>query len=178
MPEEPKTPTPTQPTQTPVATPAPTQTPYEQQPVQQQYFAQPNAAPVQYVIAAQSLKGNRGWLLFFTIISALAALGYVGITIAAFSNISTDSIAEIIFAPILFIGAVASVVLTSLEKKIAKYTFIGFYALAYIYQIISVAIKGADAASLISSVMIGGLWVLFVSLYFLTSKRVKETLIN
>ena len=176
MPEEPKTTTPTQPTQAPAPTPAPT--PYEQQPVQQQYFAQPNAAPVQYVIATQSLKGLRGWLLFFTVISGLAALGYIGITITAFSNVSADTIAEVIFAPLLFLAATASVVLTALEMKIAKYTFIGFYAVAYLYQIISAAVKGADATSLITSIMVGGLWVLFVSLYFITSKRVKETLVK
>ena len=172
MPEEPKVTTPNQPTQ------APAPTPYEQQPVQQQYFAQPNAAPVQYVIATQSLKGLRGWLLFFTVISGLAALGYIGITITAFSNISADTIADVIFAPLLFLAATASVVLTALEMKIAKYTFIGFYAVAYLYQIISAAVKGADATSLITSIMVGGLWVLFVSLYFITSKRVKETLVK
>ena len=32
---------------------------YEQQPVNQQYFAQPQAAPVQYVVMAQSLKVSR-----------------------------------------------------------------------------------------------------------------------
>jgi hypothetical protein len=176
MPEEPKTTTPIQPTEVPTPTPAPTS--YEQQPVQQQYFAQPNAAPVQYVIATQSLKGLRGWLLFFTVISGLAALGYVGMTIAAFSNVSADSITEVIFAPLLFLAATASVVLTALEKKVAKYTFIGFYVVAYLYQIISAAVKGADTTSLITSIMIGGLWVLFVSLYFITSKRVKETLVK
>jgi hypothetical protein len=117
-------------------------------------------------------------LLFFTIVSGLAALGYIGITITAFSNVSAETIPEVIFAPLLFLGATASVVLTALEKKIAKYTFIGFYVVAYLYQIISVAVKGADTASLITSIMAGGLWVLFVSLYFITSKRVKETLVK
>ena len=41
--------------------------PYEQQPVNQQYFAQPQAAPVQYVVMAQSLKGVKGWLAFFMV---------------------------------------------------------------------------------------------------------------
>lgn len=178
MPEEQKPITPTQPTEIPVAAPAPTQTPYEQQPVQQQYFAQPNAAPVQYVIAAQSLKGNRGWLLFFTIISGLSALGYIGLTITAFSEFSADKIANAIFYPILLVAAIASIVLVSLEKKVARYVFIGFYAVAYLFGLINTLIDGSDAASIISVTLIGALWLLFVSLYFLTSKRVKETLVK
>jgi hypothetical protein len=45
--------------------PAEQNIPYEQQPVNQQYFAQPQAAPVQYVVMAQSLKGVKGWLAFY-----------------------------------------------------------------------------------------------------------------
>jgi hypothetical protein len=167
-----------QPDQYAQPTPAQQQVPYEQQPVQQQYFAQPNAAPVQYVVAQQSLKGLGGWLLFFTIVSGIAALSYAGLMVAAFSNFSADQAANVIFFPILFAAAVASVVLVALEKRIAKYVFIGFYGAAFLYQIISNAILGLEAAALITSMLIGGLWVLFVSLYFLTSKRVKETLVK
>lgn len=159
-------------------TPEQQQVPYEQQPVQQQYFAQPNAAPVQYVIAQQSLKGLRGWLLFFTIVSGLAALTYVGMLVSAFSAFSAERVADVIFLPILLAAAIGSVVLVALEKQIAKYVFIGFYGAAFLYGIINSAIIGVEVAPLITSILVGGLWVLFVTLYFLTSKRVKETLIK
>lgn len=185
MADEPKaqTPQPQQPEPAPEAAPTQPnpiqqQVPYQEQPVQQQYFAQPEAAPVQYVIAQQSLKGLRGWLLFFTIVSGLAALGYVGMLVAAFAAFSAEKAADVIFLPILLAAAIASVVLVALEKQIAKYVFIGFYGAAYLYGIISSAITGTEAATLITSILVGGLWVLFVSLYFLTSKRVKETLVK
>ncbi len=144
--------------------PAQQQVPYEQQPVQQQYFAQPNAAPVQYVIAQQSLKGMRGWLLFFTIVSGLAALSYVSMLVYTFSSFTAEKAADVIFLPLLLAAAVASVVLVSLEKKVAKYVFIGFYGVAYLYGVISSAIAGTEMAALVSTVLIGGLWVLFVTL--------------
>lgn len=167
-----------QPDQYAQPTPEQQQVPYQQQPVQQQYFAQPNAAPVQYVIAQQSLKGLRGWLLFFTIVSGLAALGYVGMLVNTFSTFSADKVADVIFLPLLLAAAVASVVLVALEKQIAKYVFIGFYGVAYLHSVISSIIVGTEVATLITSIIVGGLWVLFVSLYFMTSKRVKETLIK
>ncbi len=159
-------------------TPQQQQAPYEQQPVQQQYFAQPNAAPVQYVVTQQSLKGLRGWLLFFTIVSGLAALGYAGMLVNTLADFSSDKIADAIFFPILLAAAVASVTLVALEKKIAKYVFIGFFGAAFVYGLISNIITGVEAAALISSTLVGALWILFVTLYFLTSKRVKETLVK
>jgi len=159
-------------------TPEQQQVPYEQQPAQQQYFAQPNAAPVQYVIAQQSLKGMRGWLLFFTIVSGLAALGYVTMLVSTFADFSVEKTADVIFLPLLLAAAVASVVFVALEKRIAKYVFIAFYGVAYLYGIISNAVMGMDVAALVSAILVGGLWVLFVTLYFLTSKRVKETLVK
>jgi len=57
--------------------PQPQNTPYEQQPVSQQYFAQPQAAPVQYVVMAESLKGVKGWLIFFDIFTCTSNLGYL-----------------------------------------------------------------------------------------------------
>lgn len=167
-----------QPNQYAQPTPEQQQVPYQQQPVQQQYFAQPNAAPVQYVVAQQSLKGLRGWLLFFTIISGLAALSYVGMLVNTFANFSADKAADVIFLPLLLAAAVAAVVLVALEKQLAKYVFIAFYAVAYLYGIISNAIMGMEVAALVTGILVGGLWVLFVSLYFMTSKRVKETLVR
>ena len=167
-----------QPDQYAQPTPEQQQVPYEQQPAQQQYFAQPNAAPVQYVIAQQSLKGLRGWLLFFTIIAGLYALGTIGIFVESVANFTSTQIADVILTPFLFASAVAAIVLTALEKKIARFIFIGMFVLAYLYGIVTNAVTGVQASELVSGILVGGLMVGLISLYFMTSKRVKETLVK
>ena len=159
-------------------TPEQQQVPYQQQPVQQQYFAQPNAAPVQYVIAQQSLKGLRCWLLFFVIVAGLYALGTIGIFIEALTNFSASRITDVIFMPILLASAVTAIVLTATERKMAKFVFIGMFAVAYIYGIINNAVSGTEVATLVTSILVGGLIVGLIALYFMTSKRVKETLVR
>lgn len=159
-------------------TPEQQQVPYEAQPVQQQYFSQPNAAPVQYVVAQQSLKGLRGWLLFFTVISGFMALYYVSAVVTTFAHFTTDKLSDAIFTPLLLAGAIAAVVLTALEKRMAKYAFIIFYIVAYIYQVINLAMHSRSGEMLMTSVLTGGIWVLFIILYFVSSKRVKETLVK
>ena len=42
----------------------------------QQYFAQPQAAPVQYVVMANSLKGVKGWLAFLTVLMGFGGIIY------------------------------------------------------------------------------------------------------
>lgn len=154
------------------------QAPYEQQPVQQQYFAQPNAAPVQYVVQAQSLKGNHGWLGFFMIIAGLMALTYAGLLVNAFSSLNDASaIITAIFSPILLVAAVASVALIAMEKRIARHVYIGFAVLVLLYNITTTATTG-NGTAIVSGALVGGIWLTFVILYFITSKRVKETLVK
>lgn len=168
------TPQPQQP-QNQIQEPVAQTTPYEQQPVSQQYFAQPQGAPVQYVVAAKSLKGKGGWLGFFMVIAGLASLGYAGQFINSFNN---NDVLAVICAPILFAFAIAAVVLTALEKKIAKWAHIGFWAASLVVSLISGAVSGADATSIATAGVIQLIIVVFVALYFVTSKRVKETLIK
>jgi len=159
-------------------TPEQQQVPYQQQPVQQQYFAQPNAAPVQYVVTQQSLKGLRGWLLFFTIIAGLYALGTISIFVESVANFTPAQLADVILTPFLFASAVAAIVLTALEKQMARFVFIGMFVLAYLYGIVTNALSGMAPAEFISGTLVGGLLVGLVCLYFVTSKRVKETLVK
>lgn len=167
--------------------PAAPATPYQQQPVNQQYFAQPQAAPVQYVVMAESLKGIKGWLLFFTICFALSGIAYITVFFTAMLDLSTASaIVNLIFAPLVAAASIASTVLIAMQKKIAKWVAIGtlgIYALfSTVNVIVQFAVGASDAASsaplLISAILVSlvlyGLWML----YFVTSKRVKETLIN
>jgi len=155
--------------------PVPPTTPYEQQPVAQQYFAQPQAAPVQYVVQAQSLKGKSGWLGFFMVMAGLYSLAEVGIF---FNSFATGRIVDTIFAPILCIAALAAVTLIALEMKIAKWVYIGFYVAACLYNDISAAVSGVEATSLASIVTVNIIVTVLVALYFITSKRVKETLVK
>lgn len=150
-------------------------TPYEQQPVSQQYFAQPQAAPVQYVVAAKSLKGKGGWLAFFMIIAGIASLSYAAQFINSFNN---NDVMAVISSRILFAFAIAAVILIALEKKIAKWVYIAFWAASLIFSLISGAVAGADATTIATAGVIQLVILVFVTLYFLTSKRVKETLIK
>lgn len=160
---------------------APQQPAYEQQPVQQQYFAQQQQQPVQYVVMAQSLKGVRGWLMFFTILFGLAGIGYISIFFGGMDG--SGDLVEMIFAPILAILSIVTVVLISLEKRIARLTALAVIGTFALYAVISQFVGGetSTAGSLgetvgaaLISLVIYGLW----GLYFVNSKRVKETLIK
>jgi hypothetical protein len=162
--------------------PVPQNTPYQQQPVAQQYFAQPQAAPVQYVVAAKSLKGKGGWLAFFMVLAALASLGYVTMFFNAFS---TQNIPDLIFAPLMFALALACVILIALEMKIAKWLYIGFWATTVVYSTVSSIVNPSPLipddsriAQVLSGLIGGIVGLVLISLYFITSKRVKETLIK
>lgn len=161
-------------------TPAQQQAPYEQQPVQQQYFAQPNAAQVHYVIQAQSLKGLQGWLGFFMVAAGIFALSYATAlvaTVSSLENAGPTEIVNVIFLPLLLAASITAVVLLALEKRIARYAYIGFGSLVLLHSIVSTATTG-DAALVMTGFLSGAIWLTFVILYFVTSKRVKETLVK
>lgn len=160
-------------------------TPYQQQPVNQQYFAQPQAAPVQYVVMAESLKGIKGWLLFFTVIFALSGLGYIGSFFTAMTDISNASaVLNLILSPILAAAAITTTVLIAMQKKIAKWMAVGTLGLFALNGVISTVISFAESGSsnsaplLISAIITGLIIEGLLMLYFFVSKRVKETLVN
>lgn len=161
-------------------------TQYQQQPVNQQYFAQPQAAPVQYVVMAESLKGIKGWLLFFTVCFVLSGLSYISIFFSSMTDLSSaGAILNLIFSPLLAAAAITTTVFIAMQKKIGKWLAIGTLGLFALYGVISTIIGFATGTSetdsaplLISSIIVGlvieGLFIL----YFFVSKRVKETLVN
>ena len=154
------------------------QTAYNDQPVQQQYFAQPNAAPVQYVVQAKGLKGIRGWLAFFMIMAGFIALGYAGIIINSIDNLpSTSAIINVIFSPIILAAALAAVALIAMEKKVARPAYVAFSVILLLHSVVSSAAT-EDTSSVIAGILTGGVWLSFVALYFMNSKRVKETLVK
>ena len=164
--------------------PAEQATPYQQQPVNQQYFAQPQAAPVQYVVMAESLKGVRGWLLFFTICFGFAGLVYIATFFSAMKDLgAADNIISLIFAPILAAISVAATVTIAMEKRIGKWLGAGVYAGSAIYSVFSSIIAfaksgGDDTIGLFSGIIVGIASSSLFALYFFVSKRVKETLVK
>lgn len=177
-----------QPVQQPTygAAPVNPTTPYQQQPVNQQYFAQPQAAPVQYVVMAESLKGVKGWLLFFTVCFALSGLGYISIFFTSMTNLEmATSVLNLIFAPILAAAAITTTVFIAMQKKLGKWLAIGTLGLFALYSVIGSIVgfasgtSSADSAPLLISGIITGIVLEgLLMLYFFVSKRVKETLIN
>ena len=170
--------------------PAPAETPYEKQPVNQQYFAQPQAAPVQYVVMAPSLKGVKGWLAFFMVILAIDALIYVGVFFNSLLNLSVaTSVISAIMAPIIVALSISAVVTINMQKKLGKRLAIATYLVTLLHSVINIIVtnvgvpgNGFDTTTdivnaisgLTSQVIVSGL----LCLYFCVSKRVKETLID
>lgn len=161
--------------------PVPPQTPYEQQPVNQQYFAQPQAAPVQYAVVAKSLKGVGGWLLFWVIVFALSAVGYITAFFRGLDGGQNNDLVTVLFSPVLTGLAIASVTLIVMQKKLGRYISIAFIGASTLYGIIH-AIANRTAldstadivGQIAGSILGGGL----LAAYFIASRRVKETLVN
>ena len=84
---------------------------YEQQPVNQQYFAQPQAAPVQYVVMAQLFKGVKGWFAFFMVCLAIDGVCSVGLFFTSLLNLGDPSaVVSVIFMPIIAVLTTVAVV--------------------------------------------------------------------
>jgi len=153
---------------------------------------------VQYVTMEKSLKGVGGWLIFWIIMFSLAAIGYISAFFASMMSLSNAaSIVTLIFAPILAAGFITSVVMIAMQKRIGKlvtfitlgvsavyalinsivgYLTVGNAAGHYSYSASSSVEKSIPM--LIASILISLLVHALVALYFVLSRRVKETLVN
>ncbi len=184
IPEQSASPIPAPEPQQPVA-PAPLTPEQQQTEVAQQYFAQPQAAPVQYVVAAPSLKGVKGWLLFFAVAFAFAGVGYIGSFFDALSDLgSASNVIGLVFMPFLAILSIASTVFIAMEKQLGKWLAVGTLALGALYSLVNTIVAflsdtGATTVPLLlSGILIGLVIQGLVILYFFVSKRVEETLIK
>lgn len=167
--------------------PQPQDTPYQQQPVNQQYFAQPQAAPVQYVVMAESLKGIKGWLAFLTILMGLGGILFTLVFFGSLLDISTAAgVVSVIFAPVVAILSIAAVILINLQKKIARYFSIASYMtgaayLSVLQIVLSASEPSSDSNNVTTCIAVVTLFLLtgaLMSLYFILSRRVKETLVD
>lgn len=169
-----------------------------------QYSPAPQVQQVQYVMMEQSLKGIGGWLIFWMVIFSIGAIGYISIFFASMLVLSDASaIVALIFSPLLAAGYITSVVMMAMQKRLAKLiTWITLGVSAVFTTINSIVsyVTGSNTttstyssysssdvylrefeqsipmliATIMTSLLVHGL----VALYFILSKRVKETLVN
>ena len=152
-------------------------------PAQQWQQAPPYQAQIQYVVAQKSLDGIGGWLMFWLVIFALASIGYVGMFFTALGQevkAPTDTLL-MIFAPILAAIYLTSTIFIAQRKKKGIITSMTAIGIGTLYQVINLIIEtinegnvSESIGSVIAAIMFGGLMIL----YFVTSKRVKATLIS
>ncbi|PID33515.1 hypothetical protein CR969_00355 [Candidatus Saccharibacteria bacterium] len=171
------------------------------QPVTQQPGAQPQ--PAQYVVMQQSTKGIGGWLIFWMVMFGLAAITYIYSFFGAMTVLhSANGIVALIFSPILAVGYIAAVVAMSMEKKISKLITWASLGVSAIYSVIASIVyyitsshfnsrydyisysysrDGVDVDSLpmlIAFILVSLVLHGLVALYFVLSRRVKETLVK
>lgn len=158
------------------------------QPMPGQY-AQPQQ-PMQYVMMQQSLKGVGGWLMFFIVWFGIVALSDIAMFFVAMMNLSLPSnVVSMIFTPILAGGYIASLVLLSMEKRVAKILSWITIGVSAVYSIVNMivlfAAGGVDSTgarvtvfTLLSFITLSVAVHSLMALYFVLSKRVKETLVK
>ena len=167
--------------------PVPPVMPQQSQPYNQ--YAQPQQ-PMQYVMMQQSLKGVGGWLMFFIVWFGLVALGQIAMFFVSMMDLSLPSnVVSMIFAPILAGGYIASLTLLAMEKRIGKILSWITIGVSAIYSIVNMivlfAAAGVDSTGarmtvvgLLSFITISVALHSLMALYFVLSKRVKETLVK
>ena len=152
--------------------------------------ANPAQPQIQYVTITnqKSLDGLSGWLTFWLIIFSLGGISFITAffsTIFSLDMMNTSiGVITAIFAMPLAITYLLSVVLIALHKKFAITTSIAAFGIATLYISINIIVTAVEASSyeasnigitvgaIITTILVNGLFVL----YFLLSKRVKQTL--
>jgi hypothetical protein len=147
----------------------------------------PSPVKIQYVVAQKSLNGIGGWLIFWLVVFSIGGIGEIMsfFTMIANGATSATDVLFIIFAPIIAVGYIGSVVLIAMRKKLAKLTSIAAISVMSLYSILNVIITTSQNYSdgqnitttiggIIGSLIMTGLLIL----YFMTSKRVRQTLVN
>ena len=159
--------------------PQPQNTPYEQQPVNQQFKP-----------SGKSYVGIKDWLRTFVILFALQAASDIYSLFSSFANpIGVWEVIGIIWHIVSGVMATSAAVLILMRKKIGKQMAIANIVVgtvAYVVYMIVVGIatnsEVKDAGFVVT--WFGGITLLAVLtdiaciLYFLKSRRVKETLVN
>lgn len=169
-------------------------TPEQSAPAQQPQVIQ------QYVVTEQSLKGLGGWLVFWIVVFSLASVGYLmafaGLLVG--SDYGSDSVTGarvlgLIFTPLLFLAYLAASVLIIMQKKMGRLAALVTLGISALYTVLGIIVGYASSvsassyyssasekalpvvvASIFATLIMHGL----IGLYFVVSKRAKETLVN
>lgn len=142
--------------------------------------------------------------MFFTVLFGLQALGMIMVFFGSMLvSASAASIVAMIFSPFIAAAAIATVVLISMGKKLGKWAASGTIGLSTLYSIIGSIIAFVSPAAtrassydadyyyssssvsaessvsmLIATILMTIIVSALYSLYFINSRRVKETLVN
>lgn len=134
---------------------------------------------------AESLKGVKGWLMFFVICFVIGGIGNVGMFFQAVMNLSQpENIITLIFAPILAVLSICAVVFITMQKRLGKWLAVAALITAGISNTASmIALHTSGKSGEDTPTLIGGIITILileglVILYFFASRRVKETLVN
>lgn len=147
----------------------------------------PVAAPVQqiqYIVTEKSLKGIGGWLIFWMILFALAGIGYISIFFNTLGSSSGSAITTLLFAPILAIGFVTSVVLIAMAKKLGRVFSIVTLGVSALYSVVNILVAASNTyfktepGTIIGGILISLVVFGLTILYFVASKRVQQTLVK
>lgn len=159
------------------------------------------------MVMQHSVKGIGGWLIFWLVVFSLFAVGYIYSFFLALSIpggfVDGAKIVMLLFTPFLSIGYLASVVLIAMQKKLGRLVTFATLGLSALYSTIASIVTYATTGNLSSNLddsygyssssyddspsglpmLIGGILASLVihaliALYFVLSKRVKETLVN
>ena len=136
---------------------------------------------------AESLKGIKGWLAFLTVLMGLGGILFTLVFFGSLLDISTAAgVVSVIFAPVVAILYIAAVILIKLQKKISRYLSIATYMtgaayLSVLQIVLSASEPSSDSNNVTTCIAVVALFLLtgaLMSLYFILSRRVKETLVD
>lgn len=166
---------------------------------EQQSTPQPQVIQ-QYVVTEQSLKGLGGWLVFWIVMFSLASVGYLmafaGLLVAdtTYTDGGTGArVLGLIFTPLLFLAYLASAVLIIMQKKMGRLAALVTLGISALYTVLGIIISYATAVNNTSQyssssdqalpIVVASIFVTLIlhgliGLYFVVSKRAKETLVK
>lgn len=175
----------------------------QQRPAQSQAIpAQPAAT------SSSHLNGIAGWLAFFMVVLIIGALLFLGVFFNTLTKVNkprflpsdllfpfadnvlpiSDDESSYVMAPVVATLAIAAVVAISQRKRLGKQLAIATYVSYFVHQVLYVVfsvvsksyyVKPIDITiSIVSFVIIIATIAGLLCLYFFTSRRVKETLVE
>jgi len=142
-----------------------------------------SSSKVQYVVQQKHVDGVGGWLVFYLIVFVLVGLSGISAFFESLTTLSSaTSVVTAIFSPIITVGSIYSVVMIATQKKIGIKTSIATIGAGAVYGAVNIVVSAFEThssdpiaitvGSIVSTLVAGGLF----ALYFVVSKRVKQTL--